>query len=66
MAAIITEKFRLNNAKQFVEDIAETTSRAYTFIGRGHSWTDDATPPTPVDSPHDEFDAYRSMVALKR
>ena len=66
MAAIITEKFRLNNAKQFVEDITQSSSVAYTFIGRGHAWTDDATPPTPVDSPHDEYDAYRNMVALKK
>ena len=66
MAAIITEKFRLNNAKQFVEDVTEATSATYTFIGRGHAWTDDASPPTPVDSPNDEFDAYRSMVALKK
>ena len=66
MAAIITEKFRLNNAKQFIEDITQSSSVAYSFIGRGHSWTDDSTPPTPVDSPNDEFDAYRSMVALKK
>ena len=38
----------------------------YSFIGRGHAWTDDSTPPTPVDSPNDEFDAYRNMVALKK
>ena len=43
MAAIITEKFRLNNAKQFVEDVTESSSATYTFIGRGHSWTDDAS-----------------------
>ncbi len=66
MAAIITEKFRLNNAKQFVEDFGEGASVAYTFIGRGNSWTDDASPPTPVDSPNDEYDAYRNMVALKK
>tara|TARA_X000001036_G_scaffold75190_1_gene66776 strand:+ start:7625 stop:9103 length:1479 start_codon:yes stop_codon:yes gene_type:complete len=66
MAAIITEKFRLNNAKQFVEDITQSSSVAYSFIGRGHAWTDDATPPTPVDSPNDEYDAYRNMVALKK
>jgi len=66
MAAIITEKFRLNNAKQFIEDISQGSSCAYSFIGRGHSWTDDATPPTPVDSPNDEFDAYRNMVAMKK
>jgi len=66
MAAIITEKFRLNNAKQFVEDVTEATSATYTFIGRGHAWADDSSPPTPVDSPNDEFDAYRNMVALKK
>jgi hypothetical protein len=66
MAAIITEKFRLNNAKQFIEDMTQGSSVAYSFIGRGHSWTDDATPPTPVDSPNDEYDAYRSMVAMKK
>ena len=66
MAAIITEKFRLNNAKQFVEDVTESSSATYTFIGRGHAWADDSSPPTPVDSPNDEFDAYRNMVALKK
>ena len=66
MAAIITEKFRLNNAKQFIEDVTESHSVAYSFIGRGHAWTDDASPPTPVDNPNDEFDAYRNMVALKK
>ena len=66
MAAIITEKFRLNNAKQFIEDITQGSSCAYSFIGRGHAWTDEASPPTPVDSPNDEFDAYRNMVAMKK
>ena len=66
MAAIITEKFRLNNAKQFIEDVTESHSVAYAFIGRGHAWTDDSSPPTPVDNPNDEFDAYRNMVAMKK
>ena len=65
MAAIITEKFRLNNAKQFVEDMTEGSSKAYMFVGRGHSWSDDANPPTPVDNANDEFDAYRNMIAMK-
>ena len=34
MAAIITEKFRTHNAKQFVEIVSESNSQAYTFIGR--------------------------------
>ena len=65
MAAIITEKFRLNNAKQFVEDVTEGSSKAYMFVGRGHAWSDDSNPPTPVDNANDEFDAYRNMIAMK-
>ena len=61
MAAIITNKFRINNAEQFVESFSETAATTYyLFIGRSHSWatdTDgqgrsinegtDASPPTP-------------------
>ena len=34
MAAIITEKFRIHNARQFKEDFADATSSTYLFIGR--------------------------------
>ena len=63
MAAIITNKFRINNAEQFSESFSETAGETYyLFIGRSHSWaTDvdpqgvsinegtDASPPTPYD-----------------
>ena len=43
MAAIITNKFRINNAEQFVESFSETASETYyLFIGRAHSWASDA------------------------
>ena len=39
MAAIITNKFRINNAEQFVESFSETDATTYyLFIGRSHSW----------------------------
>jgi hypothetical protein len=38
MAAIITEKFRINNAKQFKEDFGEAGSSTYLFIGRPYLW----------------------------
>ena len=49
MAAIITEKFRTHNAKQFKEDFGESASSTYIFIGRSHSWADDTSPPVPVN-----------------
>ena len=66
MAAIITEKFRLHNAKEFKQSATESGNAMYMFIGRPLSWSDDSNPPTPVDSLNDEYDAYANMVALKK
>ena len=42
MAAIITSKFRLNNAEQFTESFSEAAPTAYyLFIGRSSTWQTD-------------------------
>ena len=66
MAAIITEKFRVHNAKQFKEDFGESASSTYIFIGRSFPWTDDTSPPTPSNGIGEEVDAYSDMLALKK
>ena len=79
MAAIITNKFRINNAEQFVESFSETSATTYyLFIGRAHAWaTDadvqgnsiaegtDASPPTPNDDITSEFYNYDDMLGAK-
>ena len=79
MAAIITNKFRINNAEQFSESFSETASETYyLFIGRAHSWASDAdvqgntidegtdaSPPTPNDDITSEFYAYDDMIGAK-
>ena len=79
MAAIITNKFRINNAEQFVESFSETAATTYyLFIGRAHSWaTDadvqgnsinegtDASPPTPNDDVQSEFYNFDDMIGAK-
>jgi hypothetical protein len=79
MAAIITNKFRINNAEQFVESFSETAATTYyLFVGRSHSWatdTDgqgrsinegtDASPPTPNDDITSEFYNYDDMLGAK-
>ena len=79
MAAIITNKFRINNAEQFVESFSETAATTYyLFIGRAHSWaTDadvqgnsinegtDASPPTPNDDIQSEFYNFDDMIGAK-
>ena len=66
MAAIITEKFRVHNARQFKEDFGESASSTYVFIGRSYSWTDDNNPPAPANGPGEEIQAWEDMLALKK
>ena len=66
MAAIITEKFRTHNAKQFKEDFGESASSTYIFIGRSHPWTDDTSPPVPVNGTSEEMDAFSDMLSMKK
>ena len=80
MPAIITNKFRLNNAEQFSESFSETASQVYYLgIGRPQPFgtatradgrTDyegtDAAPNTPADSMGREFYTFDDLVAAKR
>ena len=82
MPAIVTNKFRIHNAKQFVEafDEISTTSGAaitdasgllntnmYLFIGKVTAWTDDTAPPTPTDSVSNTvYNHWRDMIAAKK
>ena len=80
MPAIITNKFRLHNAANFVESFSESSPNIYYLaIGRpqafatstaGDSRTQfegtDASPLTPVDSVSDEFYFFDDVIAAKR
>lgn len=66
MAAIISEKFRTHNAKQFKEDFGEASSSTYVFIGRSFPWEDDNAPPSPANSVGEELDAFSDMIAMKK
>ena len=79
MAAIITNKFRINNANQFYESFSEASAETYyLFIGRAHAWASDAdvqgntiaegtdaSPPTPNDDVTSEFYAWDDMLGAK-
>jgi hypothetical protein len=79
MAAIITNKFRINNANQFYESFSEASPETYyLFIGRAHAWASDAdvqgntiaegtdaSPPTPNDGVSSEFYAWDDMLGAK-
>ena len=80
MAAIITNKFRINNAEQFVESFSEASPTAYyLFIGRPQAWSTDVdvqgnsinegtdtTPPTPNDDISTEYYSYDELLGAKK
>ena len=82
MPAIVTNKFRIHNSKQFVEAFDEVTytsgdavtdasgllnTNMYLFIGKVTSWTDDTAPPTPTDSVSNTvYNHWRDMIAAKK
>ena len=74
MPAIVTNKFRLNNAEQFYESFSEASTSFYLYVGRPQPWTittpfgggTDSAPPTPLDNVDDEFMYFRDMQAAKR
>ena len=73
MAAIVTNKFRINNSEQFYESFSEAVQTAYyLFVGRPQPFSasagggTDALPPTPIDNVVDEYMYYRDMIAAKK
>jgi hypothetical protein len=67
MPAIITSKFRINNAEQLVESFGETAStKMYLGIGRPYPWTNEKVPPAPVDTLEQEYLYWQDMLAVKR
>jgi len=73
MSAIVTNKFRINNALQFYESFGEASPTVYyLFVGRpqafgsGTGGGTDTAPPTPVDNTVNELMLYRDMLAAKK
>ena len=82
MAALVTNKFRIHNAKQFIEAFDEVSftsgaavtdssgllnSNMYLFIGKVTGWSDDTSPPSPTDSvANTHYENWRDMIAAKK
>jgi hypothetical protein len=68
MPSIVTSKFRVHNAEQFVEAFSETSNTImYMFVGRNSAFPNDNSPPTPVNSTANvEFTPWRDMFGAKR
>ena len=79
MSSVLTNKFRIHNAKSFVEGFSEAEpTNIYTAIGKVSPWTSDdlysgasettsdLNPPTPLDHVQNEYEVWRNMFAAKK
>lgn len=67
MPAIITTKFRYQNARNLITDISNLSNSYYLFVARAQAWSpSDTSVPTPADRQFDEYDAWTNAIALKR
>lgn len=70
MPAIITDKFRINQASAFIKDVEDASNSYYLFIGLPNhtevqsNWNTNV--PAPKDSFDDENSYFESMISLKK
>jgi len=71
MPAIITTNFRIENAVNFITDVANTSNGVYLFIGKSDAWSNslsissDSAADTPSDNIVDIDKAWTNMIAMK-
>ena len=71
MTAIVTSNFRVVNAENFKEDVADAATSVYVGIGKSDVWslttsdTTDTTPFTPVDALDSLGEATQNMIGMK-
>lgn len=65
MPAIITDRFRIKNAGDFIESVDE--DNLFLFIGKITPWADDNAPPLPEDSTiQTSYEHWEDMLAAKK
>ncbi len=68
MTAIITNKYRVNGAgalkNEFLNSL--TDRNYYIFIARVTPWSDETSPPTPLDTVEAENTIWHHMIAMKK
>ncbi len=68
MARLVTTKFKIHNAEQFIESLGETSAtNLYLFIGKVQEWDDENTPPAPNEAVANTLYSYwDQIVAAKK
>ena len=67
MPNIVTNKLRIDNAKNFKNEVSLTSGNSlYLFLSKPSPWSDDDTVPNPLDYSLDTARTWDEMISLKR
>jgi hypothetical protein len=68
MARLVTTKFKIHNAEQFIESLGETSAtNLYLFIGKVQEWDDENVPPAPNEAVANTlYNYWDQMIAAKK
>ena len=68
MARLVTTKFKVHNAEQFIESLGETSAtNLYLFIGKVQEWEDEDAPPAPNEAVANTLYSYwDQIIAAKK
>lgn len=65
MASIITDKFRLDVARMFREDLNDSANSHYAFFGKASDWTNEPNADDIVDTLGSDYTARQDMLGMK-
>jgi hypothetical protein len=67
MPNIVTNKFKINNAKNFLDSYTVSGDNTlYMFLAKPDPWGAEDTPPAPVDTLQNHSQTWNEVVSLKR
>lgn len=68
MPNLVTKKFKVHNAEQFMESLSEIEATTfYFYVGKTDSWADEANVPAPTDSfANTNYTYWDQMLAAKK
>jgi len=67
MPNIITNKFKIDNAKNFLDGLsANGNSTLYFFLAKASPWGIEDSPPTPIDNQENEHRVWDEVISLKK
>jgi hypothetical protein len=67
MPNIVTNKLRIDNAKNFKNEVSLTSGNSlYLFLSKPSPWSENDTAPVPLDYSLDSAKAWDEMISLKR